>query len=76
MIIKPSGLRENAASSSLFYRYYFVRCSSELTELVSFPHSRGSSNCYSVTILRCPTNVSVNIVFHPKTRFWNSLPVE
>ena len=83
MIIEPSALRGNVASLSLFYRYYFVRCSSELTELVSIPHSRGTSTRYSdiyfdfsVTILRCSKNVSVNIVFHPTTRFWNSLPIE
>ena len=30
----------NVASFSLFYRFYFGRCSSELAQLVSFPHSR------------------------------------
>ena len=33
----------NVASLSLFYRYYFGRCSSELTQLVPLPFSRGRS---------------------------------
>ena len=37
----------NVASLSLFYRYYFGRCSSELAELVSLRHSCGSSTRYS-----------------------------
>ena len=31
--------RRNLASLSLFYRYYFGRCSSELAELVPLPYS-------------------------------------
>ena len=31
--------RQNVASLSLFYRYYFGRCSSELAELVPLPYS-------------------------------------
>ena len=38
--------RRNVASLCLFYRYYFGRCSSELTELVPLPFSRGSSTHY------------------------------
>ena len=30
-----------------FLMYYFGRCSSELTELVALPYSRGKSTCYS-----------------------------
>ena len=37
----------NVASLSLFYRYYFGRCSSELVELVPLPFSRGRFNRYS-----------------------------
>ena len=37
----------NVASLSLFSRYYFGRCSSELTQLVPLPYSGGSSTCYS-----------------------------
>ena len=50
----------NVASLSLFYRYYFGRCSSELAQLVPLPFSQGRSTCYSdrlhdfsVTIPRC-----------------------
>ena len=39
--------RQNVASSSLFYRYYFGRCCSELAQLVPLPFSRGRSTCYS-----------------------------
>ena len=35
--------RQNVASLSLFYRYYFGRCSSELAQLVPLPYSRGRS---------------------------------
>ena len=52
--------RQNVASLSLFYRYYFGRCSSELAQLVPLPFSRGRSTRYSdrlhnfsVTIPRC-----------------------
>ena len=37
----------NVASLSLFYRYYFGRCSSELVELVPLPYSRRRSTRYS-----------------------------
>ena len=52
--------RQNVASWSVFYRYYFGRCSSELAQLVPLPYSRRRSNrCsdrlhgFSVTICRC-----------------------
>ena len=37
--LKPLLHRQNVASLSLFYRYYFGRCSSELAELVPLPYS-------------------------------------
>ena len=37
----------NAASLSLFYRFYFGRYSSELAELVPLTHFHGRSTCYS-----------------------------
>ena len=37
----------NVASLRLFYRYYFGRCSSELTELVQLPYSQGKPTQYS-----------------------------
>ena len=45
--LKPLAHRRNVASLSLFYRYYFGRCSSELAQLVPLPYSRGRSTCYS-----------------------------
>ena len=58
--LKPLAHCRNAASLSLFYRYYFGRCPSELTQLVPLPFSGGRSIRYSdifhdfsVTIPRC-----------------------
>ena len=39
--------RRNMASLSLFYRYYFVRCSSEVAQLVPLPFFRGRPTRYS-----------------------------
>ena len=70
------------ASLSLFYRYYFGRCSSKLAQLVPLPFSRGRSTRYSdrlhgfsVTIPRCYKDVYVN-KFSRTARYWNSLPIE
>ena len=71
--LEPLAHRRNVASLSLFYRYYFGRCSSELAELVPLPYSRGRSTRYSdrlhdfsVTIPRCYKDVYVNSFF-PRT---------
>ena len=45
--LEPLALRQNVASLSLLYMYYFGRCSSELAQLVSLPFSRGRSTRYS-----------------------------
>ena len=37
--LEPLAYRRNVASLSLFYRYYFGRCSSELAQLVLLPFS-------------------------------------
>ena len=73
----------NVASLSLFHRYYFSRCSSELAQLVPLPFSRGRSSGYydklhdfSVTISRCYKDVYVNSFFPRAARLWNSLPIE
>ena len=62
--LEPLAHRRNVASLSLFYRYYFGRCSSELAQLVPLPYSRGRSTHYSdklhdfcVTIPRCYKDV-------------------
>ena len=39
--------RRNVASLSLFYRYCFGRCSSEVAQLVPLPFSRRRSARYS-----------------------------
>ena len=58
--LEPLASCRNVVSSILFYRYYFGRCSLELSQLVPLPFSRGRSTCYSdrlydfsVTIFRC-----------------------
>ena len=57
--LEPLGHRQNVASLSLFYRYYFGKCSFELAEPASPPYSCGRFNLYcnrlhdfSVNILR------------------------
>ena len=70
-------------SLSLFCRYYFGRCSSELAELVPLPYFRGRSTCFSdrlqefsVTIPSCYKDVYANTFFPDTARLWNSLPIE
>ena len=62
--LEPLVPRRNVASLSLFYRYYFSRCTSELAQLVPLPYSRVSSTRYcdrlhdfSVPIPRCYKDV-------------------
>ena len=81
--LEPLDHRRNVASLSLFYEYYFGRCSWELAQLVPRLFSRGrftrNSNRlhdFSVTIRRCYKDVCVNSFFPRTTRFWNSLPIE
>ena len=45
--LEPLAHRQDVTSLSLFYRYYFGRCSSELAQLVPLPYSRGRSTRYS-----------------------------
>ena len=80
---EPLAHRRNVASLSLFYRYCFGRCSSELAQLLPIPFSRGRSTRYSdrlhdfsVTIPRCYKDVYVNSFFPRTARLWNSLPIE
>ena len=67
--LEPLAYHLNIASLSLFYRYYFGKCSSELAELVQLSHSHIRSTRYSnrlddcVTILRCYKDVYVNSIF-------------
>ena len=81
-MLLASAYRRNVASSNLFYRYYFGRCSSELAKLVPLPYSRGRSTRYShrlhdfSTIPRCYKDVCVNSLFPCRARLWDSLPIE
>ena len=81
--LEPLTHRQNVASLSLFYRYYFSRCSSELDQVVPLPFSQGRSTHYSerlhdfsVTIPRCYKDVYVNSFFPRTAELWNSLPIE
>ena len=81
--LEPMAHLRNVASLSLFYRYYFGRCSSELAQLVPLPLSQGrSTRCsgrlhgFSVTIPRCYKDVYVNSFFPNTAKLWNSLPIE
>ena len=81
--LEPLAHHRNVASLSLFYRYYFGRCSSELVQLVPLPYSRGrSTRCsdrlhdFSVTIPRCYKDFYVNSFFPRTARLWNALPIE
>ena len=79
--LEPLAHHRNVTSLSLFYRYYFDRCSSELAQLVPLPVSRGRSTRYcdrlydfSVTIPRCYKDV--NSFFPRMAKLWNFLPIE
>ena len=81
--LEPLAHHRNVASLSLFYRYYFGRCSSELAQLVPLPFPQCRSPCYSdrlhdfsVTICRYYKDVYVNSFFLRSARFWNYLPLE
>ena len=81
--LEPLAHCQNVASLSLFYRYYFGRCCSELVQQVPLPFSRGRASCYSdrlhdfsVTIPRCYKDVYVNSFFPCTVKLWNSLPME
>ena len=81
--LEPLTHLRNVTSLSLFYRYYFGSCSSELAELVSLPFSEGRSSHYfdrlhdfSVAIRTCYKHVYVNSFFHCTGILGNSLPIE
>ena len=81
--LDPFAYRWNIARLSLFCRYYFGRCSSELAALIPLFYSRGrSTRCFdrlhdfSVNIPRCYKDVYVNSFFPWPTRLWNSLPIK
>ena len=80
--LEPLAHHQSVASFSLFYRYYYGKCSPELSQLVPFPYwarSTGYSDrlhdC-SFTIPRYYSDVYVNSFFPHTGRLWNSLPTE
>ena len=71
--LEPLAHRQNVASLSLFFRYYFSRSSLELTQLVPLSFSRRRSTRYSdrlhdfsIIISICYKDVNVNSFF-PRT---------
>ena len=81
--VEPVTHCRNVARLSVFYRYYFGRCSCELAQLVLLPYSLGRSTRYFdrlhdffVTIPRCYEDVYVSSCFPRTAGLWNSLPIE
>ena len=80
--LEPFAHHRNVASLSLFYRYCFSRCFSELAQLVLLRFSRRSTRYsdrlhdFSLTIPRCYKDVYVYSYFPCTARLWNSLPIE
>ena len=64
--VEPLAHHWNVASLSLFYRFYFGRCSCYSDRLHNF----------SVTIPSCYKDVYVNSFFTCTAKLWNSLPIE
>ena len=81
--LEPLAYCRIVANLSLFYRYYFGRCSSKLAQLVSVSYCQGRSTSYYdrlheffVTIPICYKDVSVSSFFPRTARLWKSLPIE
>ena len=81
--LEPLANHQNVASLSIFYRYYYGRCSLKLAWLVPLRFSQGRSTRYSdrlhdfsVTIPRCYKDAYVNSFFPRTSWLWNSLPIE
>ena len=81
--LEPLAHGWNVASLSLFYRYYFGRCSFEPAQLVPVPFYWVRSTCYSdrlhdfsVTIPTYYEDVYVNCFFRRTATLWNFLPIE
>ena len=81
--LEPLPHRRNVADLSLFYRYYFGRCSSELAQLVLLPFYRGRSTRYSdrlrdfyISIARCYKDFYVGSFFTHTARVCNFAPIE
>ena len=75
--------RWKVSSLSLFYKYYFVRCASELSQLVPLPYFRvrlmvifNRLYDFSVTILSVYKDMYVKSFFPCTGRLWNSIPLD
>ncbi len=80
--LQPLSVRRDVASLSLFYRYYFGRCSSALSESVPKPQvfSRNTRRasptaCYHVETERTGTVSRSNSFFVRTSKLWNKLPL-
>ena len=80
--LQPLAVRRYVASLSLFYRYYFGRCSSALEGCVPKPKvfsrsTRRANNltCYHVSQERSRTEGRSCNFFVRTARLWNQLPV-
>ena len=81
--LEPLAYCQSVASLSLFYRYFFERCSSELAQLVPLPYFGGRSTHYSdifhdfISPFLDVTRMSMSTVFFSCTaRPWHSLLME
>ena len=75
--LEPLAHCRNVASTSLFYRYYFGRYSSELAQMVPLSYSCSDKlHNFSVTIPRCYKDVYINSFFPRAAILWNSHPIE
>ena len=67
--LEPVSHGQNVGGLSLFYRYYFGRCSSELAELVPLLCSPGRSTCYSDCIIFLSPFLDVTRIFMSTVSF-------
>ena len=80
--LEPLAYRRNLCSLSLFCRYYFGRCSSELTQFVPLPYSQGGLLVILIgcmvffTIPRCYKDVSISSFLPRTARLLSFLPKE
>ena len=79
--LDPLSLRRKVASLSLFYRYYFGRCSAELRDRMPDPlprpcYTRQAVTSHRYSVKLCNTRIGrYSDCFLPSTsRLWNSLP--
>ena len=79
--LQPLSVRRDVASLSLFYRYYFGKCSQSLHECVPKPkvfsrstRSASSLTRYRVNMERSRTESRSSSFFVRTSRIWNQLP--